>query len=241
MINVVNINQSGLIGEYIGRAGKGKKASPLANPFKIGSDRDRAAALKEYRLWLDEKLADPSSPQSLELERLRKLFIQKLRTEEDLNLCCFCSPAPCHGDYIKQLILGRAANPVQPIPFEVGNWIYDRSLNTHFQIVKRKRSKDGSVYYLDCDGITHFHQNCEYYMGLLGASEESYKPMGAAISAILTGCDEYDQLMEVENLKRLKEQDEETFRALWPFLTSEAKQIIISLGKRLESDNARKN
>lgn len=86
-------------GVYIGRAGKGKAGSPLANPFRVDS-YGRSYCLKQYREWLLKQVEDPTSPQSVELVRLVNLLLDG----RDIMLICFCKPKDCHGDIIKELI-----------------------------------------------------------------------------------------------------------------------------------------
>jgi hypothetical protein len=77
---------------YVGRP------SPLGNPFHIGPDGSRADVIRKYRTWLQ---AQPdSSPAIRELLRL----VEKHRRDGTLYLSCWCAPAPCHADIIKQAI-----------------------------------------------------------------------------------------------------------------------------------------
>jgi hypothetical protein len=82
-------------GIYIGRGGKGKKQSPLANPYKIGVEGDRDFVLKLYRKWLWDELNRPNPEVIKELVRI--LILSK---EKPVKLVCFCSPLKCHGDVI---------------------------------------------------------------------------------------------------------------------------------------------
>ena len=84
---------------YIGRAGKGKPGSPLANPYRLTQEDQRADVLRRYEFWLWTALTD-GTPQMEELQRLIKLY----RQHGKLNLVCFCAPKPCHGDFIKLAI-----------------------------------------------------------------------------------------------------------------------------------------
>ena len=67
---------------YIGRPSK------WGNPFEIGPDGTRAEVIEKYREWL---LAQP--------ELLSQLHELKGKT-----LGCWCSPLPCHGDVLVELI-----------------------------------------------------------------------------------------------------------------------------------------
>jgi Domain of unknown function (DUF4326) len=75
-------------GHYIGRGGKGKKGSALANPFKLADtsnaeERDRVIA--KYRRWLWQKIQAKDSAVMAELFYLKEQEIAK-----DVNLLCFC-------------------------------------------------------------------------------------------------------------------------------------------------------
>lgn len=81
---------------YVGRRMPGIPGSPLGNPFRVGPDYPGMAAIEAYATWLDERLADPESPQS-------RMFASLLRIARrgDLTLICWCHPEPCHSDVIK--------------------------------------------------------------------------------------------------------------------------------------------
>lgn len=83
---------------YVGRATRGRKGSPLGNPFKIGKDGTREEVVAEYATWLDEQLAEAGSAASLELARLRAIWLE----HGALVLTCWCAPEACHGDVIKE-------------------------------------------------------------------------------------------------------------------------------------------
>ena len=95
MITVGN-KKYGTCGIYVGRP------SPLGNPFRLHSDAERAAVIRQYEQWLAEQLRDPSSAASRELERL-----VALARRQDICLVCFCAPKPCHADVIKRTIEAR--------------------------------------------------------------------------------------------------------------------------------------
>lgn len=90
-------------GEYIGRG------SPLGNPYshqegttalyKVAS---REEAIEKYRIWLEDQIVKENQEIINELERLTDLALY----EGKLLLRCFCAPAPCHGDVIKDTIEG---------------------------------------------------------------------------------------------------------------------------------------
>ncbi|WP_009630447.1 DUF4326 domain-containing protein [Synechocystis sp. PCC 7509] len=101
-------------GHYIGRGGKGKKGSALANPFKLADtsnteERDRVIA--KYRRWLWQKIQEKDSAVMAELFYLKEQAIAQARTQgfaNDLNLLCFCKQptreVACHGDVIKSCL-----------------------------------------------------------------------------------------------------------------------------------------
>jgi Domain of unknown function (DUF4326) len=76
---------------YVGRAmhrgGWRLPASPLANPFRVGSDGSRAEVVARYREYL---LARPDL----------LALLPELRGK---RLGCWCSPLPCHADVIAEL------------------------------------------------------------------------------------------------------------------------------------------
>ncbi|MGB3205202.1 MAG: DUF4326 domain-containing protein [Crinalium sp.] len=102
-INILNGYQSGWDkGHYIGRAGKGRKGSALANPFKLVNAEDsaqRAWVIQRYREWLWQQIQASNPVVINEL-----LLLKKQAEEGDLNLLCFCAPRPCHGNVIKSCV-----------------------------------------------------------------------------------------------------------------------------------------
>ena len=104
-IIVANV-RDGVEGEYVGRPARGRKGSPLGNPFVIGPDGFRDDVVAKYR----EALLRITSRRTMwdvradaELERLTDLY----RERGSLTLLCWCSPLPCHGDVIRDFILER--------------------------------------------------------------------------------------------------------------------------------------
>lgn len=75
---------------YIGRAVSRRrlKASPFANPFKLGKDGDRPEIMDKYREYI---LTRPDL-----LARLPEL--------RGRRLACWCAPEACHGDILVELI-----------------------------------------------------------------------------------------------------------------------------------------
>lgn len=83
---------------YVGRATRGRKGSPLGNPFKIGKDGTREEVIAKYGIWLDEQLAEAGSAASLDLARLRAIWLEA----GALVLTCWCHPLDCHARIIKE-------------------------------------------------------------------------------------------------------------------------------------------
>lgn len=85
---------------YIGRAGVvfvekerfPKRASPFANPYKVGTHGTREEVIAKFRKYMVEKLeVDPSLKD--------ELLAMKGKT-----LGCWCKPDGCHGDVLLELI-----------------------------------------------------------------------------------------------------------------------------------------
>jgi hypothetical protein len=97
--------KAGEQGEYIGRPGRGRFGSPLANPFPVTQGQSRARVIVKYRLWLWDRLRVGDQKVVLELIRLLKLA----QRPEGVTLLCWCrgvgedTPA-CHGDVIKRAL-----------------------------------------------------------------------------------------------------------------------------------------
>jgi hypothetical protein len=76
---------------YVGRAmyrgGWQLAASPLANPFRPGSDGSREQVVAQYRDYL---LGRPD-------------LVALLPALRGRTLGCWCAPLPCHADVIAQL------------------------------------------------------------------------------------------------------------------------------------------
>jgi hypothetical protein len=103
MITIAN-KRNASSGEYIGRP------SPLGNPFthlknskyaeKTCSSRDES--VDNYREWLMERLEESDSDVAEELIRLNDMLEETGR----LTLLCWCRPSLCHGDVIKEILIG---------------------------------------------------------------------------------------------------------------------------------------
>lgn len=89
------------VGEYIGRG------SPLGNPYShlegttaLYKVATREEAIEQYRIWLQKQIEQPNFKVIEELDRLA----YKAISEGSLKLRCYCAPAPCHGDVIKEFL-----------------------------------------------------------------------------------------------------------------------------------------
>lgn len=91
-ITVVNTKR-GEDGHYIGRG------SPLGNPFVMVGESQRDTVCNAYEEWLNQKIKEHDPVVVSELDRLANHAIDR-----PLNLRCFCAPARCHGDFIKQVL-----------------------------------------------------------------------------------------------------------------------------------------
>ena len=81
-------------GEYIGRG------SPLGNPWPRQGLDTREIVIARYKVYLRQQIENGNQEVINELERLGNIAI----TTGKLNLQCFCSPLPCHGDFIKEVL-----------------------------------------------------------------------------------------------------------------------------------------
>jgi len=88
---------------YIGREGYGHKASPLANSFHVGADGTREEVIDKYRMWLQEQM-ESKTPARREIVRLGRMHFHEMR---DVVLLCYCKPLACHGDVVREFILGE--------------------------------------------------------------------------------------------------------------------------------------
>lgn len=66
---------------YIGRGSK------WGNPFRIGPDGDRAAAIRKHEAWF----------------RGQHHLLRALDELRGRDLVCFCKPLACHGDLLHRL------------------------------------------------------------------------------------------------------------------------------------------
>jgi hypothetical protein len=70
---------------YIGRP------SVWGNPFEIGKDGNREEVITKYKEWVNNQ---PD-------------LLDKIHTLEGKTLGCWCSPEPCHGDVLIDLIMNK--------------------------------------------------------------------------------------------------------------------------------------
>ena len=104
-IIVTNGFKSQWTGLYIGRPGKGKSGSVLANPYPL-TDYSLEESLKLYKEWLWQHLQNTESPQFKEIKKLAL----KYALGRPIQLDCFCKPKSCHGDIIKSCVIWYASN-----------------------------------------------------------------------------------------------------------------------------------
>jgi hypothetical protein len=70
---------------YVGRP------SPFGNPFEIGRDGTRDEVIEKHIEWLRER--------PFTVERIRRELAGK-------DLICWCAPARCHAEVLRDLALG---------------------------------------------------------------------------------------------------------------------------------------
>jgi hypothetical protein len=99
-------------GEYVGRPVRGRRRSPLGNPFKIRDESERAGAIESYDRWLREKINAGDRDVARELDVLAAIS----RRENRLVRCpgalfwwtrLSCSLAPLSGGVSRRLKLPR--------------------------------------------------------------------------------------------------------------------------------------
>lgn len=75
---------------YVGRASprRGLAASAFANPYRVDVDGTRAEVIEKYRSWLLG----------------RQELVGRLHELRGRRLACWCSPLPCHGDVLVELV-----------------------------------------------------------------------------------------------------------------------------------------
>lgn len=106
MVSVINHKDwDGVDGIYVGRP------SVLGNPFVIGRDGTRLEVIEKYRHWLRRQYKQGGKVK-LELLRLAQLHLEG----KNLLLVCWCLPAPCHAEFIKEAIEKIAENNLDDQP-----------------------------------------------------------------------------------------------------------------------------
>ncbi len=78
---------------YIGRP------SALGNQFVIGKDGTRAEVVEKYRVWLKEAYYANDKVKT-EIDIIRNHHL----AGTNVTLVCWCKPAACHGDVIKEFV-----------------------------------------------------------------------------------------------------------------------------------------
>lgn len=74
-------------------------ASPLENPFQATLGEGEGP-LRQYRIWLWERIKDKESKAWRELVRIA----EKVKAGEEVLFLCYCAPKGCHGDIVKAAI-----------------------------------------------------------------------------------------------------------------------------------------
>ena len=98
VVNVRRERPAGMV--YIGRTCSGLTGSVLGNPFKRQAGQAPGSTLDDYRAWLRAEYRKNGAVRQ-ELERLADLA-----TKGNLVLGCWCKPAPCHGDVVREAVEG---------------------------------------------------------------------------------------------------------------------------------------
>lgn len=91
---------------YIGRRIGNWQQSPLANPFKLDHEGQRTWVILQYTEWLWGKIKAGDSTIAAELSRIADM----VRRGEAVQLGCWCKPAACHGDVVKEAVIWWLAN-----------------------------------------------------------------------------------------------------------------------------------
>ncbi len=79
---------------YIGRP------DPLGNPYVIGEHGDRDTVIARYKTWLIGQYASDNRSVRTAIDRLVQLELEG----KSITLVCWCAPAKCHGDVIKEFV-----------------------------------------------------------------------------------------------------------------------------------------
>lgn len=92
----VGNKKHGAKGIYVGRP------TALGNPF-LPSTRGVGETLVKYRSWLDAQLEAGNE----NVEAMLDSIAAAAHKQEEVTLVCWCSPAPCHADIIREVVLER--------------------------------------------------------------------------------------------------------------------------------------
>jgi hypothetical protein len=101
-ITVVNRKTFKGPSQYIGRAIRNLKSSPLGNKYRVkphGPYEREQSVLILYKQWLWKEMQDKTSAAYNELKRLAEIA-----KTQPLNLSCWCAPQLCHGEIVKKAI-----------------------------------------------------------------------------------------------------------------------------------------
>ena len=104
MISVVNVRRTRRGVHYVGRACGGFAASALANQWRRQVVGGKEQAIQRYREWLcgvvRVGVLGESCPAWDELVQLVELH----REGVAIQLGCWCAPAPCHAEVVREAI-----------------------------------------------------------------------------------------------------------------------------------------
>jgi predicted glycoside hydrolase/deacetylase ChbG (UPF0249 family) len=92
---------------YVGCALMFMVGNPLGNPYH-GLAKDNREAVLMYSDWLSDRLNNPDSAQSQEMQRLRGLLAE----HEKMTLQCWCYPLRCHAEVIREYLIADKAVPM---------------------------------------------------------------------------------------------------------------------------------
>ena len=90
MTKVVNLRQE-KYDVYIGRAGRGQDGY-FGNPIRLNEGDSRGATIEKYRVYFYKRLENDA------------VFKSRIHSLKGKVLGCFCKPAQCHGDIIKEYL-----------------------------------------------------------------------------------------------------------------------------------------
>jgi len=86
------------------------RPSPLGNPYRIGLDGNRATVINRYRTWLARAAVNDPAVRA-ELTRIIHFVFEGM----PVDLECWCAPAACHADVIRELVLLRLEELTEPV------------------------------------------------------------------------------------------------------------------------------